>query len=146
MSCTERGIASFWFPVLRLLLQHHMSWSSSLSRTWHLSCCCYKPVFIGKSLKTFTTISEFPQQSQSLADVMCFTSAREVIYSAKARIEDYGLQVNDFLKSPTHVWKERDIAKRGPTSNPVTGGGVCISNVFPLIRWKNSGLREKMDI
>jgi len=22
---------------------------------------------------------------------------------------------------------ERDIAKRGPTSNPVTGGGVCIS-------------------
>lgn len=26
-----------------------------------------------------------------------FYSAREVIYSAKARIEDYGLQVNDFL-------------------------------------------------
>lgn len=22
---------------------------------------------------------------------------------------------------------ERDLAKRGPTSNPVTGGGVCIS-------------------
>lgn len=32
---------------------------------------------------------------------------------------------------------ERDIAaKSGPTGNPVTGGGVCISNVFPLIRGK----------
>ena len=39
---------------------------------------------------------------------------------------------------------ERDIAKSGPTSNPVTGGGVCISNVFPLIRGKNSGLRVKL--
>jgi len=39
---------------------------------------------------------------------------------------------------------ERDIAKSGPTSNPVTGGGVCISNVFPLIRGKKSGLRVKL--
>lgn len=38
---------------------------------------------------------------------------------------------------------ERDIAKRGPTSNPVTGGGVCISNVFPLFRGA-SGLKKKM--
>lgn len=39
---------------------------------------------------------------------------------------------------------EGDIAKRGPTSNPVTGGGVCISNVFPLIRGKkNLWFKEK---
>lgn len=39
---------------------------------------------------------------------------------------------------------ERDIAKRGPTSNPVTGGGVCISTYSREKKLRFKG--KKMDI